>query len=450
MKLSVYKFKNYNNKEFIYCSDLNTLFEYTELIEKVLINADELSDEEIIISLGKKYRTEYVRKQVSIIRQWAEKNAVARELSSKNNTSDKWDSLWLNISHDCNLRCIYCYGNGGDYSKKRELMDITRAKEIIDYWNDRRNKNVKEISVVFFGGEPLMNRKVMLFAVQYINSLVDDGIKIKYALTTNGTIMDQELVKFFKDNRFTVTISIDGGKQIQDRNRPYSFGQGSFDNVKENIALLSKNSLSINGRMTLTKENGGMLVSAVKELWELGINSVACEMVASEEANLRLSEEDINNLSSAVEELGRMTYDNIINKRNLLVGNIMKYAKIMHNHMKNRCLYYSGRVFMVDPNGDVVRCHRMAGDSNFITGNVIMGTGSDSRGEEDFHMVGCEDCWARNICVPCPQVNYLYNNQVDIPHKNSCLYMKMVIEESLRLYATLYERAPRMLKAIFR
>ncbi len=456
---NLYKFSNYKDKKFIFIGKYNTLLEHTDLVEDILMLLPSHKEEEIIGMLGNKYSNINVRDQMKIIKEWISTIKMDNEKRDdlhNNVREEDWyngkllTSLWLNISHDCNLNCIYCYGDGGNYGRSKKLMTMESAKKIIDYWFKYLDKDCKKVNVVFFGGEPLMNKKVLFFAVNYINELLKKEKIINYALTTNATIMDEEILELFAKNRFNITLSMDGEKKIQDKNRPYISGKGTFDKVKETIGFLKKYYTTLTARLTLTHENVSKLKKSVESLWEIGITHVACEMVCSTNENLRLTKEDLEILKPQIHDLAKITYKHILNNDNRQISTLLKYAKAMHNHSCNECTFFSKNSLMVEPDGEIFKCHRLIGEEEFLVGNISTEMNWSKYAQDKKVDSKCTSCWAKSMCFNCPQVNYIYNKDLYTPYDLSCEFTKMMIKENLSIYASLYEKDPKILNKIYK
>ena len=240
---------NVGNDTFMYDGDTGFLTKSTGLLNDVLDYISCSTREEIVDALREKYGEEEIIGCLQNIETlYNQKKLFDREkkavMRSPEAYQKDWEAgnllvnLWLNVSHDCNLRCIYCFGHGGSYGGTRELMSIDTAKKSIDYWFKYLNKNIPMTTVTFFGGEPLMNLEVIKFSINYVNKLLEEyDIRVQYIITTNGTIFNDEIIELFMKNDVQFAISIDGGQAIQDRNRPYASGKGSFEIIKKNVAI---------------------------------------------------------------------------------------------------------------------------------------------------------------------------------------------------------------------
>lgn len=129
------------------------------------------------------------------------------------------NKMALSISHVCNMRCTYCFADGGTYGLEK-IMSKATAKDAIDYFFDYASKEAPKYNMHFMGGEPLLNLDVFYFSIDYMNSKAKEiGIPVRYTLTTNGTIMNEKILDYIIKNNIHINFSIDGGQRIHDLNR---------------------------------------------------------------------------------------------------------------------------------------------------------------------------------------------------------------------------------------
>ena len=444
-----------DDSTFLYDGDTGFLTESTGILDDVVKLISYFTKEQIVEKLEEKYNKEAI---INCLKQLddlydkkllfdREKKAVARtpEVYKKDWEDGKLlVNLWLNVSHDCNIRCIYCFGHGGSYGGSRALMSVETAKKSIDYWFKYLNKNIPITTVTFFGGEPLMNMEVIKFSINYINKLLKDyDIQVQYIITTNGTIFNDDIIKLFVENDIRFTISIDGGQAIQDRNRPYASGKGSFEVVKKNVAKLRRYYDKLSARMTLTHEDVPYLKQAVMDLWDIGFTDVVYEFVTIADENLSIMKQDVECLRKQIQELNQITYENIVNKKRQFFTNTIKYAGFIHsNKVKNECSFQSPYTIMFTPSGEMFKCHRMMDDHKHCVGNLTDGIDWELFSQNTRKYIEeteCKDCWAKRICGGgCAQENCIYTGDVSKHYDLLCDEIKMLAEESLKFYAKMY------------
>ena len=146
-------------------------------------------------------------------------------------------ALFLNIANACNLSCIYCFANQGDYGKEKGIMSSKTACDSIDFCMESMPAEA-HITVVFFGGEPLLAYKTITDVCDHINKNYKN--KIDMRIVTNSTLLSEDMIDFFNLNNMSIAVSIDGGKDVHDSQRPFKNGCGSyFDVVKNYISMPS-------------------------------------------------------------------------------------------------------------------------------------------------------------------------------------------------------------------
>ena len=425
----ILKYRDYKDDLYLYDSKSNCIFKHSNIVEDILTRYIDGEYSFVTETLSEKYPAVNIDKQMK-----AYSKLLFNKKDKENLNCVAFDSLWLNISHECNLRCVYCYGGDGTYGTRKPLMTIDDAKKTIDYWYQRLDKSAKEVTITFFGGEPTVNKKVIAFSIGYLNDLLYRKLPVKYKITTNGTIMDAELLKLLKNNNFIITVSIDGDEENHNKNRPFSNGEGSFRKAIDTILLLQKNDIyNITARLTIVHENVGNLENNVRMLWGIGIKSIALNMVASLDDKYKITNDDIKCLRDQIHNLALKMYKH----PNMSIYNLKLYGYLLYNRMNNNCLFYSNKNLLVETNGDVYRCHRLVGNRKFVIGNIF--ENSDFLKENHTAQVNsekCSNCWANKLCTSCPQINYLYNNNLDVPYDVYCDFNKILIEEGIKLYTT--------------
>lgn len=429
---TIFKFKDFKGNEYIYDSNSNFIFNYSDLFEDILSNIENYDQENARSFLRQKYPDYDIDDLIAKTKSY---RIVEKDIHDPSIQNEEFNSLWLNISHICNLRCVYCYGIDGTYGTQKTLMKIEDAKNIIDFWYKRLETRSKAVKVTFFGGEPTINKEVIKYSVNYLNTLLGDKYLIKYRITTNGTIMDQELLNLFKKNNFSVTVSIDGDEKTHNRNRPFADGNGSFHNAINTIlSLQNVGIVNVAVRMTIVHDNVLNLEDNIQKLWDLGVKNVAINMVSSLEKQFQITCEDIAYLKEQVHNLAIK----MMKSRKNNIYNFLLYGYLLHNRYTNNCEFFSDKNLLVETNGNVYPCHRLVGNDKFYMGNIFSGTYSDEKNRvHRDRSERCKNCWANKLCTSCPQINHLFNSQTDNPYNIYCDFNKILIEEGLKLYTTI-------------
>ena len=310
----------------------------------------------------------------------------------------------LQISNDCNLNCKYCYGDGGSYGRKREFMTFEIAKKGIDYLISNSG-NLKEILITFFGGEPLLNFELIKEIISYCSEKEKIyNKKFRYCMTTNGTIVNDEIIEYIKKYKISTMLSMDGGKEIQDCYRCYENGTGSFEIIKDNIEKFKEaRGGFLSARATVCKPNMN-LVEIRNDLLKLGFTNVIMSNVdTSHDSPLFIGKKERNEYISNFKKLADVLINEAKNGdglKNIFVSETLRalYFKILK--IKSCSAGESG--FAIGSDGNIYPCHRFMGMPDYIVGNVYTGI--------DFSLIDiyshanvhekeeCKKCWAKYIC----------------------------------------------------
>ena len=334
-------------------------------------------------------------------------------------------SVVLEIANDCNLNCIYCYGQGGAYGRKRELMTFEVAKKAIDFMVENSGDS-NELLVTFFGGEPLMNFAVVKEVLYYCKKIESEvNKKFSFSMTTNGTILNDEIFKFIKDNRVAVMISIDGGRDIQNKHRCYCNGRGSFDDVKKNIHRFKEaRGGYLTARATVCSTD--IRLSKIRnDLFELGFTNVFTSLVDTDEESPLFIGGDYTPL---ILEQYRILADEYVKaimeghiRRNDLITS--KLSDIYYKKYHIRGCSAGSYSIAVGTDGHIYPCHRFMGMEKSIIGHL--NTGINLELQHLYHETTvdrkkeCRDCWARYLCGGgCPHTSVVHRG--DISYAPTC------------------------------
>lgn len=454
LDINVIKYKNNGNK-FFFDADTGFFAETTDLLDDILDLLPGYSTEEIIKQLENKFPVSEVRELLINIEElynakslFTDKYTLLYEEQKKQVKMSGFPSIWLNVSHDCNLSCIYCFGHGGNYGGPKGLMTVEIAKQCVDYWYDLLGAEHEQLYVTFFGGEPLMNKSVVKFVVDYVQDKIKNtNQRVLFNITTNGTLLKKEVLTFLVKNNIKPLISIDGDASVQNVNRPFSSGKGSYDVIAKNVQRLRKYFNTLEARVTLTHHNVCHFQKTVEHLWELGFTDVTYAFVAIEDKQLSLTESDLKILHPQVQKLADITFANILKQRHRFLGNVLDIAFRIHRGQINRGCEFTGfSTIKFDPAGEMSKCHRMLDHKELNVGNISKGIDWDKYiaiNINQFSSDKCKMCWVRSFCNGgCAHENYIYNNSFAEPYNIKCLDTKFIVEEGFKLYTNMYIRSP--------
>lgn len=439
---STIKIIEVENQKWIYWGKYNLVYRYSQILMNALYSYEigksitlENQDEKLKNKLQKLFEN------VDVIKN--KKEEREKFLNSIEETD--WESgknllgALFEVSNDCNLRCTYCYGQGGDYGTARCLMNSETLKKSLEYCFEKFTPK-ENLSIVFFGGEPLLNAKIIAEAVEALNVFASkNGNTIRYSVTTNGTILNTELIDLFRNNNFAVTISIDGGKLIQNKNRPFISGKGSYDIVANNVKSMLENHVKLTARITLTQPNIRNLSGAVQDIWNMGVDNVTFELVSTEDEKLNITCDDLEEFKKQINILENITFNNIISNERKRLKKITDYvADIRNIKLGQTCSYNSHRGIVISSNGDFYRCHRLLEQKQFCVGSMSQGINWDKFVCNCSYEKFCSECWGKNICSICAQENYEYTGNLEKPDHIRCEFKKVVMEAGIRLFIRLW------------
>lgn len=353
-------------------------------------------------------------------------------------------ALCLNVAHDCNLRCKYCFASKGDYQGKREVMSPKVGKEAIDFLihhsGSRRN-----LEVDFFGGEPTMAKETIREVISYARGLERKyNKKFNFTVTTNALSLDDETALYFNENMKNIVLSLDGRKSVNDFIRVRANGSGSYDRVVDNIKkvvnLREQGDKEYYVRGTFTKYNLDF-AKDVFHMADLGFREVSIEPVVGKDGDFLLSEEDIKTIYEQYDKIAREYI-----KRKKSGINPFRFYHFNTDIYNGPCIYKrlsacgAGVEYVaVTPSGDVYPCHQFVGYDEFKMGDVfnkILEKDIVSR-FKDTHIFAkeeCKTCWARFFCSGgCNANNHVINGDMNIPYELTCKLQKKRIEYAIYL-----------------
>ena len=357
-------------------------------------------------------------------------------------------ALCLHIAHDCNLACRYCFAQEGEYHGKRELMSFDVGKKALDFLVANSGNRVN-LEVDFFGGEPLMNGQVVKDLVAYGRSLEKPyNKKFRFTLTTNGVLLNDEILEFANREMSNLVLSIDGRKEIHDLMRPFRGGQGSYDRIVPQFikAAESRGQTDYYVRGTFTHFNRDFSAD-VLHLADLGFKQISVEpVVAAPEDDYAIREEDLPGLK---EEYDKLAAEML---RRSKEGNGFNFFHFMIDLEGGPCVAKrlsgcgSGTEYLaVTPGGDLYPCHQFVGMEEFLLGNVEEGIKrTDIRDEfkccNVYAKEKCRKCFAKFYCSGgCAANSYNFHGNINDAYDVGCELQRKRVECAIMLKAALAE-----------
>lgn len=359
-------------------------------------------------------------------------------------------ALCLHIAHDCNLACKYCFAEEGEYHGRRALMSYEVGKKALDFLvansGSRRN-----LEVDFFGGEPLMNWDVVKQLVAYGRSLEEPNHKrFRFTITTNGVLLDDEIMEFCNREMSNVVMSLDGRKEINDAMRPFRKGTGSYDLIVPKFQKFAAQRDELGKdyyiRGTFTRNNLDF-AEDVLHFADLGFKQMSIEPVVTEESEAYgIRRED---LPQIMEEYDRLAKEFIKRQKE---GRGFNFFHFMLDLSAGPCVAKrmsgcgSGTEYLaVTPWGDLYPCHQFVGQENFLLGNVDEGIVKPEIVNEFktcnvYAKPECKNCFARFYCSGgCHANAYNFSGSINGNYDIGCEMQKKRIECAIMIKAALHD-----------
>ncbi|MBQ2827958.1 MAG: thioether cross-link-forming SCIFF peptide maturase [Clostridia bacterium] len=328
----------------------------------------------------------------------------AGDLKAK--TSGVIKALCIHIAHTCNLNCEYCFASQGKYRGERALMSFETGKRALDFLVENSGTR-RNLEVDFFGGEPLMNFDVVKQMVEYARSIEKEkGKNFRFTLTTNGMLIDDDVIDFANKEMSNVVLSLDGRKEIHDRYRVDYAGSGSWEKIVPKFQKLveARGGKNYYMRGTFTHANPDFL-NDIKVMLDLGFTELSMEPVVCAKGDpSELTDEDMPIVKEQYEKLAELMLQK--DKE----GKPFTFYHYMIDLTGGPCIYKrisgcgSGTEYMaVTPWGDLYPCHQFVGDEKFKLGDIWNGVdNTDIQNEflscNVYAREDCHDCWAKLYC----------------------------------------------------
>jgi uncharacterized protein len=368
-------------------------------------------------------------------------------------------TLVLNVTSKCNLSCGYCYEYGEDRivegGTKPRFMNEATARQSVDFMFAEAGDSPR-VNLTFFGGETLLNFKVLHSALGYARERGRGlGKEVDASLTTNATLLRDEVIDWIVSNDVGVTVSIDGAREQQDRFRTFANGMGSYDIIRPNIEkLLARHRRRpVGARVTLTGQNldvRSIYQHLFEEMgfWEVGFAPVT----TSWQRDYAIQDEGFSMLLAGFQSLAaEYLADALAGKRHGF-SNVRDTLEEIHKGMSKAYPCGAGLGLMgVATDGDVALCHRFAGSDQHKLGSVFDGV--DRARQDDYltrhhiaNKTDCATCWARPLCAGgCYHEAHTRYGSTEQPNLHYCNWIRAWTNTCLEVYGTLAERKPEFL-----
>ncbi len=360
-------------------------------------------------------------------------------------------AMCLHISHDCNLRCDYCFAGTGDFGTGHRMeMPLEVGKKAIDFLIEK-SEGRRNLELDFFGGEPLMNFGVVEEIVRYAREREKEtGKNFRFTVTTNGTLLTDERIDFINREMHNVVLSVDGRKEVNDRVRHRVDGSGSYDaflpKFQKLVQRRGEGQYYVRG--TFTKYNLDF-AEDVLHLNRCGFDQISVEpVVADPKLPYALTEADLSAIFAEYERLAKL----LIDRRR--EGKGFNFFHFMIDLDQGPCVIKrlrgcgAGNEYCaVTPDGDVYPCHQFVGQEEWRMGDIFSGeidmemkrrfAASNVYGKEE-----CRNCWAKFYCSGgCNANNHTYAGDITRPYHLACELEKKRVECAIMIKAAMADMA---------
>ena len=350
-------------------------------------------------------------------------------------------ALCLHVSHDCNLRCQYCFASTGDFGTgHRMTMDVETAKKAIDFVIQRSGSR-RNIEVDFFGGEPLMAMDTVKATVDYARSLEEKhGKNFRFTITTNGVLLNEENIAYINREMSNAVLSLDGRPEVNDKMRKTISGTGSYDVILPKFQKLveGRGDKDYYLRGTFTRYNRDFSAD-VMHIADQGFRNVSVEpVVGSPDCDYTFREEDLPGILAEYEKLAeQLLHRPDVNFFHFNVD--LSQGPCVIKRLRGcgaGCKYVA-----ITPEGDIYPCHQFVGNEEYKLGNLY----EDTFNMDLSHRFGelnvytrpdCQQCWARFYCSGgCSASNLLVNGDIKIPNRFGCDMQRKRLECAIAMKA---------------
>lgn len=360
-------------------------------------------------------------------------------------------NIALFVTQKCNLNCIYCYGNGGNYGMESDMSNQTAFKAID--WLIEKSRNQRKITVSFFGGEPLLNFNLIKKVIEYSLKRGEEVNKhFDFNINTNATLINKETIDLFIKYKIKVIVSIDGPKEIQDNQRPFRNGKGTYNVILPKIRQLIHSLPNTSCRAVLLENTNPTLIE--NTMHDLGFKKIfisykSLSLFNKKEKN-QLEERNFHQLYKKI-RIEATELITAIKKKNYYKLEKLKESGIIFSRF-NKLITGEKKIFpcgagrssvAISSKGEVFLCHRFVGINDFRIGDNF----SQKLDRKEYQIspleinLNCKKCYAKFFCAGgCYHDNFGFSGSLTTPSVDMCKLMKYLVAQLLIIYSQLNKR----------
>lgn len=440
------------------------LFEADQIAFDILQLNCPVDESQIILALSDLYAVKDIVEGVEELRKWRvlfELEDIGRKSeASEESTTDLKSAiggLWLCVTNDCNLRCKYCAAGHGLFGGEPALMTKEIAKRAISMLFQKPNGRPHRETITFIGGEPLLNFEVIRFTVELSQELASpNGSNVSFAMDTNGTILTDEMIEFLSKNRVDVVFSIDGPEEIQDKNRRFADGSGTYKVVIQNLKRWLK-ATRHPCRIQSTFADVADMEGSIDHFFELGIQTVIANPAVKtrfslQKVNPSLVEE--NKIVETYRKMGKHFLNTLLQEKPKALFSTAQIMNKVHSCIRKGPGCGAGASIAVDSWGNIYPCQGMVGWSDYKLGDVFAGIDESSRQSfiqrKNTLVAKCRGCWALNVCGAACIATAISNGILNMDYPSiECDLRKRLAEVAIQTYAELMKITPALAEKYF-
>lgn len=454
------------DNEFIYLVSAGAIFALDEGTRSVLdlLGEDEMDHDDLIAALiavgNDPADADSLVRELRMVRAIHSDQVVPAPAPAAPPADYPLQALVLNVTNQCNLACTYCYEFGADKiatpQGKPKYMTLETARASVDFLLESSG-NREAVHITFFGGETLMNFKLLREVVGYANNQAAAvGRRITFSLTTNATLLTDEIIDFLSDNAIGVTVSMDGPPELQDKRRVYKNGKGSYAVIEPRLrALIARHrTRAITARVTLT-DGVTDVIRIYRHLKDdLGFHEVGfAPVTASDTQDYSLDDDAMAGVLGDFHALAEEWLDYALRGEMHGFTNVSEtIGELIQGTNKSHPCGAGLGLLGVSPSGDLSPCHRFTDADTHTLGNLA--TGLDSAKREDFLTRGhvgakyeCQSCWARPLCAGgCHHEAFVRYGETGHANLHYCDWIRDWTDTCLKIYGAVAAHNPGFLE----
>lgn len=372
-------------------------------------------------------------------------------------------ALVLNITNQCNLGCTYCYEFGADKiasapGGKSKYMTIDTAKQSVDFLLEQSTGR-KTVHITFFGGETLLNFRLLKEVVLYANEqAAAQGRRATFSLTTNATLLTDEIIAFLSDHQVGVTVSMDGPPDLQDRHRVFKNGKGTYAFIEPRLRKLiaSHKTRLVTARVTLTKDVTDVIRIYRHLRDDIGFHEIGFAPVTSSgEQDYSINGDEMRGILDQFHELADEWLEFALRGQPHGFSNVSEtIGELLQGVSKSHPCGAGLGLLGVSSSGSLSPCHRFTDADTHSLGHIS--TGIDAAKRNDFLARGhvaakyeCSTCWARPLCAGgCHHEAFVRYGDTGHANLHYCDWIREWTDTCLRIYGALSAQNPEFLERL--